>query len=179
MTDMTEIIKEYAEALFLIAAEEGKEHEFLEELTECEALFRENPEWRALLVSPTVPISERTAAIDAALAGRMHEYVVSFLKLLSERKRLSALSEALDEYRRLLEMREAVETAHVTSAVPLSETQEEALRAKLERKSGCRVRLECTVDPSILGGMIIEMDGSVMDGSIRHRLHEIKEVMNR
>ena len=99
--------------------------------------------------------------------------------MVCERKRLSSLDVAVEEYRRLVNERESVVTAKVTSAVPLTESELAALQSKLEKKSGCTVRTECTVDPSILGGLIVEMDGAVMDGSISHRLREIKEVMNR
>ena len=68
--------------------------------------------------------------------------------------------------------------AVVTSAVELKEAETVALRAKLEKKLGRKVTLQCRVDPELIGGIRVEVDGRVIDGSIRNKLEEIKEVMN-
>jgi F-type H+-transporting ATPase subunit delta len=70
-------------------------------------------------------------------------------------------------------------TATVVSAVELNETEKAALKQRLEKNSGNTVMLECTVDPSILGGLIVTVNGTVTDGSLRHRLREVKDVMSR
>ena len=69
--------------------------------------------------------------------------------------------------------------ATVTAAAGLTDEEKERLRRALERRSGHSVQLECRVDASLLGGVVVEMDGRVLDGSLRHRLHEIKEVMEQ
>ena len=68
--------------------------------------------------------------------------------------------------------------AVVTSAVRLKEAETVALRAKLEKKLGRQVTLQCHVNPELIGGIRVEVDGRVIDGSIRNKLEEIKEVMN-
>ena len=73
-------------------------------------------------------------------------------------------------------MRHRVVRARVTSAVPLTEGEKNALRLKLE-KDGGTVTLDCVVDPEIMGGVIVETEDRVIDGSLRHRLREMKDVM--
>ena len=67
----------------------------------------------------------------------------------------------------------------MTSAVALTEGEKTTLIEKLSRKFGRTIHLECAVDPSLLGGLVVNVDGKVIDGSLKHRLQEIKEVMNR
>ena len=67
----------------------------------------------------------------------------------------------------------------MSSAVALTEREKTELKEKLEKRLGRTIRLECAIDPSLLGGLLVQVDGRVIDGSLKHRLHEIKEVMNR
>ncbi len=175
---MKQISKEYAQALFAFGCECGEEQTLMDALRDMTRLFEQHPDYMTLVSSPAVPLDERLAALSAALEGRFAEHAVSFVLLLCERGRISLLPACTEEYGRLLDERNAVVVAHVSSAVALTEQQKRALRAKLEMTSGAHVTLECSVDPSLIGGVTVEMDGRVMDGSVRRRLLEIKEVMN-
>ena len=176
---MQEIIKEYAEALFMIACEENKEEEYLTSLEKILEVLKEEPGYMELLSAPGIPLGERVSAIEAAFGAMVPETVVSFVQLLCEKGRISAYKSCVDEYRRLLNVKLAVTTAYVTSAVALTEAEKTALIRKLERYSGNTVELICKVDPAIIGGLIVEMNDTVMDGSVRHRLREIKDVMSQ
>ncbi len=174
---MTQIGKEYSEALFSLVCESGDEKKIMTELEAVKSITESEEDILLLLCAPSVPLSERLSVIDAAFGKIAGEYVISFLKLLCERKRLSQLSACIDGYRELLNARYAVVTAKVTSALPLNEEERAALKDTLEKKSGHTVILDCSVDEAILGGVIVEMLGTVTDGSLRRRLKEIKEVM--
>ena len=77
-----------------------------------------------------------------------------------------------------MEAREKIAHATVTSAVELTEEEKNRLIAGLEARERCRVQGEYRVDPSLLGGLIVEVEGKILDGSLRHRLSEIKEVIH-
>ena len=171
------IAKEYSEALFALACESGSENKIKAELDAVKEVFLGNDELNIMLCAPSIPLSERLQVIDQVFGNIADEYVRSFLKLLCERKRLSELDLCIEGYRELLNDKDAVVTAHVVSAVPLTDEECASLRQSLEKKSGRTVVLECSVDESILGGVIVEMLGTVTDGSLRRRLKEIKEVM--
>lgn len=174
---MTQISKEYSEALFSLACESGAEKKIMTELEAVRSIIEGEEDILLLLCAPSVPLSDRLNTIEGVFGKIAGEYVLSFLKLLCERKRLSQLSGCIDGYRELLDAKEAVVTAKVISAVPLTDEERSSLREKLEKKSGQTVILDCSVDEAILGGVIVEMLGTVTDGSLRRRLKEIKEVM--
>lgn len=176
---MTEISKEYAEALFALACEMDEQEAVMRALETVMKDMEEQDGLMALLSSPAIPLTERVAVIERCYATCLPETVVSFLQLLCEKGRIGLVGACVKEYRRLLDVSRSVKAVKVTSAVPLTLAEQAALTAKLERASGCTVQLLCTVDPSLLGGMIVEMDGRVTDGSLRHRLQEVKEVITR
>ena len=179
MKIMSDISNEYAEALFALAVESGSERATLAELEEVLAAFDENAELYGIISSPAVPIIERTEILDTVFASSLSEYTLSFLKLLCEKRRTPLLKECVEDYRALLRIKEATVTARVVSAVPLTEAEADALKKKLEKTSGLTVALDLHTDPSLIGGMTVEMNGKVTDGSISHRLREVKEVMSR
>ena len=176
---MAQISKEYAEALFALACEENRETEFLEALEKIGTILEEEPEFFALLSSPGIPQKDRLSVAKAALEGLVLEYILSWVLLLCEKGRIGNFSECVKEYKALLRAKQSVTTARVTSAVALTDAEADALKQKLEKISGKTVSLNFCVDAEIMGGIIVEMDGKVMDGSIRHRLQELKDVMNK
>ena len=176
---MTEMSKEYATALFMLAREEGSEKEYAEALEKVSAAFEEESEYMEFLSSPSIPVKERLSAIEQAFAEAVPENVLSFLQLLCEKGRIRSLKGCVEEYGRLLDAFENTSVAKVVSAVPLTEDEKRRLMKKLEKMCGHTVTMFCDVDGELLGGMVIELDGKVMDGSLRSRLHEVKDVISR
>ncbi|MBQ4072535.1 MAG: ATP synthase F1 subunit delta [Clostridia bacterium] len=176
---MTEIIKEYSTALFMLASEKGYQKEYAGILNEIKKIFLDNPSYLSLLSSPSVPIVERLSAIDDAFREKTPEYILSYLKLLCEKGRIGEFIESVDEYNALLNASERVFTAKVTSAQALTNEEKGKLIQKLEQSQDGKVQAEYYVDATLLGGMIVEIDGKVMDGSLRRRLQEVKEVINQ
>ena len=176
---MTDVSKEYAEALFALAMEAGRERDTMTELaTVCRAMG-ESPALLELLASPALPLVERLTVIERVFGEHVSEQMLSFLCLLCEKGRVRSFTQCVEDYRTLLDAHLSTVTARVTTAVPLTEEEKRVLTEKLSRTSGYTVRLVCTVDPAIMGGAVVEMDGKIMDGSLRRRLHEVKEVMNQ
>jgi F-type H+-transporting ATPase subunit delta len=175
---MTQISKEYAVALFMLACEKKKREEYDAALKTLHDAFSENPEYLVFLSSRGIPLSERLDAIEQAFSKQLPEDVVSFLKLLCEKGRVNCFSDAVQEYQNLLNASKRVSNAKVISAVALSDEEKEKLGQKLKAISNTTVKMEYVVDASLLGGVIVEIDGKVLDGSIKNRLRDIKEVMN-
>lgn len=176
---MTELSKEYAEALFAVACEENSKREYAAALEKVIGAFKENPEYMDFLVCPSIPAEQRISAVEEAFSGFVPEYVVNFLQLLCEKNRIQLISSCISEYNKLLDASERVSTARVTSAVELTPEEKQRLQKKLEKLSGQSVVMECTVDPSLMGGVVIETEGRIIDGSLRRRLHEVKDVIGR
>ncbi|MBE7050745.1 MAG: ATP synthase F1 subunit delta [Ruminococcaceae bacterium] len=176
---MTELYKEYSQALFMLAVEENLQKKFLEELKEIKEIFLNSPDFMSLLSSPAIPLSERKKVIDNALKDNYQEHIVSFIKLLCDKKHILSFDLCVDEYEALLENFESTSVAKVKSALELSSAQMEELTVKLKKLSGRNVVLECETDKTLLGGLIIEIDGKEIDASLKSRLKEVKEVIKR
>lgn len=176
---MTEISREYAVALFDLAHETGSEDAVGDGLKLVAGLMRDNPEVVDFLAAPNIPKRERTGVLENALKDHVQEYVLSFAQILCEQGNIRALEKCAIEYEELLNAARGLSTARVVSAVALTEDEKRQLKQKLSAKTGREVRLECAVDETLLGGLVVTLDGKVMDGSLKHRLNEVREVMNR
>ena len=167
---MTETARVYGGSLYELAAEEHLDEEILSEMKEIRALFRENPEYPRLLEEPSIPRKERLGLIDAAFGSQAEPYLVNFIKLLCEKNLLRGCFEAFQcRYYAAHNIAKAV----VTSAASLSKEQEELLKKKLEAMSGKTVVMEQKTDPSVLAGVRVELDGKLLDGTVKGRLSEI------
>ncbi len=175
---MSEIAKEYGTALFMLACEENEKKSYGEALQKVRNIFIDNPQYPELLSSPGISLKERLTVIEQTFSNVVPEHIVSYLKLLCEKGRIPYFLESVAEYNQLLDASEHVFNAKITSAVELTQTEKEKLISKLELKENGKVCAEYFVDTTLLGGLIVEVDGKIMDGSLRHRLHEVKEVMN-
>jgi F-type H+-transporting ATPase subunit delta len=165
----------YAHALFG-AAVQGREAEpVLADLESLEQLYERNRAFQDMLDAPYVLTEDKMAMVERILGGRVSDLVVRFLFLMLRKKRVQHLPLVFEHYRRLVEEHLGIERVRVTTAVPLPEDLAGELRTRLERITGRRVRLEPRVDPAILGGAVVTFAGRIIDGSLRHRLDEMRE----
>ncbi len=175
---MTQMSKEYATAIFMLASEENCHEKVSESFDIMLQVFDENEAFIELLSSPAIPLSERLKLIDDAFC-ELFEYAVSLLKLLCEKMLAASFSDCVKEYKALLSDVKQVSYAKVTSAVALAEKEKETLIEKIQKMCKNTVTMETVVDSTILGGMIVEVDGKIIDASLRRRLNDIKDVISR
>ena len=169
---------DFAAALFMLAMEENKLDEFQSDLLKVKDAFDENPDYVLLLSSPGIPKYERIAAIDKAFGEDLSEHVVSFIKVLCEHGKVTEIGECIKVFRELKKQAENRVTARVRSAVALDEDQVSRLKAILEKKLGSQVKIKQIIDKKVLGGVKIEFEDKVIDGSVKKQLHDIKEVIS-
>ncbi len=174
---MTELSKEYAEALYSLAAESGQTEGWLQALEQVTAAIAAEPAYGDLLACPSIPRKERDTLLSEAFGSLLPATALSFVQLLCAKGHSALLADSVAQFRTLYEDAIRRHTAYVVSAVPLSDDQQRRLQEKLETISGGTVQLSCTVDESLLGGVRVELDGKVLDGSLKNRLHDVKEVM--
>ncbi len=176
---MNDTANEYARGLYMIAAEERREREYLEELRTVAEMFDKNPEYPVILSAPSIPTSERAALIEKAFGNAVSVNVVSFLKLLCRKGYIYLFKDCFEEFRKLYLDFSGTVRAVVTSAVELTDSEKIKVQEKMHALTGHSAMLRYTVDPSILGGIIIRTDDRIIDGSVRRRLKEIKEVIKK
>ena len=175
---MTTTSREYAEALFELAVQGNETKETSEGLETVISALLQTPDYRAMLASPAISKEERLNALDSAFRGKIPDILLAILRMMISRGHVSALNGMARDYEELARGYRGESVAVVTSAVPLKEAETVALRAKLEKKLSKTVIMQFRVDPELIGGIRVEVDGRVIDGSIRNKLDEIKEVMN-
>ncbi len=170
---MNELIREYGGGLFELAGEEKLEERFLDEIRALRPLLTRD--YTRLLIDPNYPKEDRINMVGDALGDRVHPYLVSFVKLMTERGLATEIPACFDEYERLC--LEAFGIVHVTaeSAVPLTEEQKEKLEARLTASTGKRVSVTYRVDRNLIGGMKLTIGNRLIDDSVRSRLDTIAE----
>ena len=176
---MAEISKEYGAAIFMLACEKNAKKEYGEALKSLGEVFKENPDYLGFLASPSIPMSQRLSALDEVFLSKTPEDVLSFIKLMCEKGRVECFFEAAEEFEKLLLESERVLNAKVTSAAELTSEEKAKLKHKLEEVNKSQLDLEYFIDESLLGGIIVEIDGKILDGSLKSRLRDIKEVINK
>ena len=164
----------YGQSLYDLAAEEKADDQIMEELEAVRGIFRENPDYITLLCEPSIPGRTRVQLLDEAFRGQIHPYLLNFLKILVEKGMLRGFSTCCSTYRKSYNKDHGISEAMVTSAVALDESQAEALREKLEKLSGRKVLLRRRVDEKVLGGLRVELDGRLFDGTVGGRLEELR-----
>ena len=172
---MTEIAKMYGGSLYDLAAEEGLETRILGELDETAAILKGDPEYLHLLSIPSIPKKERCALLDEAFRGQIHPYLLNFLKILCEKSYLRELSSCARAYRVRYNAAHGILEATAISAVALTKEQTVRLQEKLEAVTGKQIDLKTKIDPAVLGGIRLEIEGTELDGTVQNRLANLRK----
>lgn len=174
---MTKLEQVYGGALYELALDEGLSQAVGRELTQVTALFDGNPDYWRFLSTLSIPKAERCAALDEAFGGRIQPYLLNFLKLLCENGTIGHLKGCAQEYRRRYNEDNGIVEIRAVTAVAMSQTLRDRLKAKLEATLGKTVELQCRVDPQCMGGVLLELPGRQLDGTIRHRLDTLGKTL--
>lgn len=166
----------YSRALLDVATTEKGDLEQIEaELASFVDLFAQNPELERVMVNPAVPVPRKRAAmVQLTERAKTSPIVTKLLLLLAERDRLILLPDVLAAYRERLLDRQRVVRAEVTSATPLGADRATAIERSLATVAGRTVKMGTRVDPSILGGFVARIGGTVYDGSVTTQLEKMK-----
>ena len=162
---MTDTARIYGGSLYDLAVEENLTDALMEQTQQVRQIFRENPEYVHLLSEPSIPLTERTGLIEEAFGKDAQRYLVNFIKLLCERGLLREFAGCCEMFENRYNADHNIARALVTSAVALTETQQAALKEKLEKISGKKVRLTLKTDPGVIAGVRVEMEGKQLDGT--------------
>jgi F-type H+-transporting ATPase subunit delta len=165
----------YAQALFGAALKEHLEEPVLEDLESLRSFYTRDDRLQNFLEAPDVLTEHKVSLLRDVFGGKVHELVIRFLLLMLEKKRIQHLPLAVDEYQALVEQRIGLVRAQVITAVPLDPEMAEKLRRRLEQMTAKKIRLEPRTDPHILGGVIVRMGETMIDGSVRRSLEGLRE----
>lgn len=168
----------YATALFELATEAGAVDSVKADLDRLSALIAESADLARLVKSPVFSAEEQLKAMSAVLdrAG-IAGLSGNFVKLVAQNRRLFALPGMIADYAALVAASRGETSAQVTVASPLSDAHLAALKEALAEKTGKDVTLDVTVDPSILGGLIVKLGSRMVDASLKTKLNSIRHAM--
>jgi F-type H+-transporting ATPase subunit delta len=169
----------YASALFALARDERKTEEVADALARFDALISESEDLERLVRSPIFSTRDQVKALTQILdRGGIEGVAANFIKLVATKRRLFAIRDMIRDYGMLNDAFAGVARAQVTSAAPLSDANVAALKETLRvAASGKDVRLAAKVDPSIIGGLIVQLGSRMVDGSLKTKLNAIRIAM--
>lgn len=175
LSPTSSVADRYARSLHELAAEAGKVDAVEAALGEFETLISESADLKRLIESPVFSADEQAAAMDAILAkAKMEPLASNFMHVVARNRRLFALPAMIRAFRDIAARERGEVTAEVTSAAELNATQEKQLKATLKEVAGKDVKLSVTVDPSILGGLIVKLGSRQIDTSLKTKLSSLK-----
>jgi F-type H+-transporting ATPase subunit delta len=164
----------YAGALFSVARAEGTLGEVEDELFRFAQTLEGSDELREALCDPDIPVARRQQIVEDLLEGKATSTTVALISLVVGTGHAEELTAIVRELVKMSAAEVGKTVAEVRSAVELSDDQRERLAKALNAATGKQVSLQVIVDPSIVGGIIAQVDDTVIDGSVRSRLEQLR-----
>lgn len=174
---MTQIGSVYGEALYELACSEGLDKAILDELKVLDESFHQEPGFVKLLCSHSVSKQERCQVLDDSFRGKVNQYLLNFLKILTEKGYMHHFTHCCEAYTRHYNEDHNILSVRAVTAVPLTDKQAQALTQKLTRMTGKTILLGNRVDATCLGGVRLDYDGRRLDDTICHRMESIRELL--
>jgi F-type H+-transporting ATPase subunit delta len=174
-----ELIHGYAEALFNVVRAEGELDRVEDELYRFGKLVDSNHELKQALADRGIDRAQRIKVLEELLGDKVSPHTLGLLTFIVAQGRARQLPDILEELSALAaEWRDAV-VAEVRSAVPLDESQREQLAAALSNATGKKVTAKVIVDASVIGGVVAKIGDTVIDGTVRRRIEQLREQVRR
>jgi F-type H+-transporting ATPase subunit delta len=174
----SEIAETYARSLFELSSLTDSVTDAEAQLADVVKTVRGHADLRDALADATVPAAKKRDILREIFGEAVDPAVLSIVQVVVETGHVDSLAEVATAFSSLMEEQLGVVPAVVTTAVPLTDALRTSLSAKLEASLGKRVVLRETVDPSILGGIIINVAGRVLDGSLRKQLNGMRTALS-
>jgi F-type H+-transporting ATPase subunit delta len=164
----------YARALFEIARAEGTLDEVEDELFRFARSYESSDALRNALTDEQIPAGKRLAIVEDLLGGKATATTTQLVSMVVGSGRGRDLPAIIDKLVARASSSKHLELAEVRTAVPLTQDQETRLAAALANATGKQVNLKVVVDPSVLGGIVATIGDTVIDGSVRTRIDQLK-----
>ena len=175
---MQEIAEVYSRSLFEVAQEHDVLDRVHEELGEFVDALDENQDLQVFFFSPYFSSEEKKEGIEQAVSDA-DEHFVRFLELLAERHRLPAIFRIRSEYDRMWAEENKLLPVSVTTAVKLDEQIVSEIGRRIEQQTGRHIELSSTVNPDVVGGLVLQVGNMIMDASLRARLERLRRQVAR
>lgn len=169
----------YGVPLLDLGEEQGQADDLLGELQEVVRLLDGDPTIEDFFASPLVDADDRRQVIEKVFRGKASDLLVDALQVVNRHGRLGFLRAIAEAYRLAYRDRRGLVDARVRTAVPLDEVLRASLRQAIARFTGKQPTLDEKVDPALLGGMVVEVAGTKIDGSVASRLRDLSAALEQ
>jgi F-type H+-transporting ATPase subunit delta len=173
----SQLASRYAQAIYELAAEQQELDAVEEQLSLVEKTLSSVPELGSLLYHPQVPVAAKKDTIAKVFGQQLSVHVRNFLMVLIDKRRETALPAIVKEFKVLANAARNITEAEITTAMPLSDSERQALSAKLSAVTGKRVTLLAKVDQRIVGGVIVKIGDKLIDGSVVRQLATLEAAL--
>ncbi len=173
----SQVARRYAAALFRTAKRIDRVGRILDDLKAIAHFLRKDPNLKNFLEAPQILDQYKRELITTAFKNLISEALFSFLVVVLDKHRTEYLQAMAKEYERLVKEDRGILQARVTTTRALDPLFRDRLREELEKTSGKKIEMVLRIDPQIIGGIIVILGNRIIDGSIRHKLDELKEEM--
>ena len=167
----------YADAFLAVITAEGNVNEVQDELFRFARVLEGNDELRQALLDPHIPVERRQRIVEDLLGQKASPTTVALVSLVTATGHVRDLPEVVDRLLSLTARSGNRVVAEVRSAVELTDDQKARLASSLREATGKEVDVVVVVDPSVLGGIVTQIGDTVIDGSVRHRLAQLREAL--
>ncbi len=170
-----QLVHGYAEALFRVVQAEGQLDQVEDELYRFGKLLETEYELRQMLSDQAIDRAQRTKVLEELLGDKVSPHTLGLLSFIVTQGRGRQLPQILQELSDIAAEARNTVVAEVRSAVPLDDRQRSELALALSKATGKTVEIKVLVDPTILGGVVAKVGDTVIDGSVRHKLQQLRE----
>lgn len=172
---MTDRVDAYAQGMLAVAQSEGDLESVSDELFRFARALDGTEELRSALTDPHLPASRRQQIVEDLLGGRASQMAISLVSMVVGAGRARELPAIIDELVSRAAEQRGRAVAEVRSVVELSEVQRSRLADAINKATGKTVEVKVVIDPSILGGLVTTVGDTVIDGSVKTRLEQLKQ----
>jgi F-type H+-transporting ATPase subunit delta len=170
-----QLVEGYAEALFRLVQAEGELERVEDELYRFGKVLESNYELKRALSDQAVDSSVRTGMLEELAGDKVSTQTLGLLSFVVDQNRGRLLPEILARLSALVAESRQAAVAEVRSAIPLDDEQEAQLAEGLSKATGLNIELKVIVDPSVMGGLVTKIGDTVIDGTVRRRLEQLRE----
>ena len=170
--------KRYAEALFGAAVDLNKLEEFRSEIQFVADTFESSEELKTIFEHPKLSTSEKKDILNELFKERISTEVLNLCYIMVDKGRGKHIKDVSDVYNQLANKKQGIVDAEAITAVAMTTEELENLKATLSKKLGKQVDLSNTIDKTIVGGVVVEVEGKIIDGSVKGKLNDIHRSLN-
>ncbi len=169
----------YSTALFDVCVEENKVDIFMEEMSFIKDTFKQHIDFFELLKTPGIGLDEKKSILDNVFGDKICKEISNFLKILIDKRRIKNIIEIAQEFEKMVYNHKGIVRAKAYTSTALTDEKLKKLEARLSEKTGKTVEVENLIDETLLGGVMIKFNDMVIDGTLKGKLKDLENNLNR